>query len=498
MELYLVVQVVLGGLLLAALVWGRDSLLWVSGFLIPLYGMSAFVGVRLTWDKAVPVALAIDLLVRGGAGRALRMPGRLPLFLLLGYTAIISGLVWWLDADAEHWRHVAKGLGWGAGQTDYRYLVQGSVFFQTWIMPVLGFCMVQSRKSFKSASGGFLWGASVSVGAGIYQAFARSLGLPWWDSAVADVAQGAMGVRERVQQFALGPISVDRLYGLGGEPKHTAVLTLVALCLVFALIVQGEKLRARVLVVCLLLVGLLLTFSTSGWVASLAVFSVVVFRGGGKAAGRLVGVVAVLFGVALLLVGPVAMFDLYDQRVSSRLYGEQSALEQEHKDGAFFAYVQDHPEKLLVGHGAGGVDFFLIPYVDPLILQKATSITPTYFVTRMVGDVGVIGLGLALLVIFQWWVASLRSESNGLGLFLVSGAVLLLLTPQTVLFAYLFLVGCYLGWVGSSSVAVLPKSEAPQARGRESVALGGGVAVDGGPKVREDRSTSRRVCGEYC
>lgn len=91
MELYLVVQVVLGGLLLAALVWGRDSLLWVSGFLIPLYGMSAFVGVRLTWDKAIPVALAIDLLVRGGAGRALRMPGRLPLFLLLGYTAIISG-----------------------------------------------------------------------------------------------------------------------------------------------------------------------------------------------------------------------------------------------------------------------------------------------------------------------------------------------------------------------------------------------------------------------
>lgn len=358
MELYLVVQVVLGGLLLAALVWGRDSLLWVSGFLIPLYGMSAFVGVRLTWDKAIPVALAIDLLVRGGAGRALRMPGRLPLFLLLGYTAIISGLVWWLDADAEHWRHVAKGLGWGAGQTDYRYLVQGSVFFQTWIMPVLGFCMVQSRKSFKSASGGFLWGASVSVGAGIYQAFARSLGLPWWDSAVADVAQGAMGVRERVQQFALGPISVDRLYGLGGEPKHTAVLTLVALCLVFALIVQGEKLRARVLVVCLLLVGLLLTFSTSGWVASLAVFSVVVFRGGGKAAGRLVGVVAVLFGVALLLVGPVAMFDLYDQRVSSRLYGEQSALEQEHKDGAFFAYVQDHPEKLLVGHGAGGGRLF--------------------------------------------------------------------------------------------------------------------------------------------
>lgn len=66
MEVYLTVQALLGVLLFSALIRGRNSLLWVSGFLIPLYGMSAFVGVRLTWDKLIPVALALDLLIRGG------------------------------------------------------------------------------------------------------------------------------------------------------------------------------------------------------------------------------------------------------------------------------------------------------------------------------------------------------------------------------------------------------------------------------------------------
>lgn len=479
MEVYLTVQALLGVLLFSALIRGRNSLLWVSGFLIPLYGMSAFVGVRLTWDKLIPVALALDLLIRGGSGRLLHMPGRGPLLVLLTYATILSWVTWAFDTDAEQWRYVAIGMGWGAGQTTYRYLVQGAVFLQTWTVPILAFCIVQSRTAFQSASRGFVWGTSVSVGAGIYQAFARPLGLPWWDSSVGDIAQGSLGVRERVQQFSIGPFSVDRLYGLGGEPKHTAALTLLALCLIFALFSHGERARGRFLVICLLLLGLVLTFSTSGWVACLAFFVVVLVRGKGGGAVRFVVAIGVLVGAILLITGPSAIVDLYDQRVHSRLYGERSVLDQEYKDGAFLAYIQDRPTRALVGHGVGGVDFFLIPYVDQIVLQTASSITPTYFLPRMIGDVGLVGTCLALLIVARWWAVSARLKSEGLGLFLVSGAVVLLLTPQTVLFAYLFLAGCYLGW--STSRVVVSRSASVQASPlRDTSIVRGANVVAGG------------------
>src|SRR5690606_1377741 len=160
--------------------------------------------------------------------------------------------------------------------------------------------------------------------------------------------------------------------------------------------------------------------STSGWVAFGALVAVFVVTSRGASAGRLIVAIGMFAGIALLLAGPEAVADLYEQRVHERMYGERSVTEQEHKDGARLAYLSDNPEKAIVGHGAGGIDFFLIQYVDPIILQRATAITPTYFVPRMVGDLGLIGLGLAALVVACWWVTASRLRVAELKLFLAS------------------------------------------------------------------------------
>ncbi len=54
--------------------------------------------------------------------------------------------------------------------------------------------------------------------------------------------------------------------------------------------------------------------------------------------------------------------------------------------------MQEYPENLFFGHGAGGIDFWIVPYTDLVFLSYGGTITPAYLPTRLLGDVGIVGI----------------------------------------------------------------------------------------------------------
>ena len=104
------------------------------------------------------------------------------------------------------------------------------------------------------------------------------------------------------------------------------------------------------------------------------------------------------------------IYDIIESRILARLQeGYSSVAYFEPKDAAFLTFAFDYPEVLVFGQGTGGIDFMLIPYVRDTFLMKSSSLTPTYFLTRILGDVGMVGLSLIALL-FSYWYKVIKSS----------------------------------------------------------------------------------------
>ena len=468
MYAYFALHALIGIALLFAFAQGKRSILWMSGFLLPLAGLVIFVGVAWNWAKLVPVVLLLAVLLHRRRNPLEELPGIMWLGILLMYALLVTMWFFAVDHAVTDKLEMARALGWGPGQTTYRYAVQGFVYLSSWAMLYVSYALVQSREDLDAAIQGFLWGNIFSLSIGMYQSIAQGMGLPWisYDGQLASMLTGNLGVRSRIALFDLGGgVSISRLYGLGGEPKHTAAFAVMALNIVLArsMFPNQQKDTARMLT--FLLLGLVMTLSTSGWVGALLVSAILLAwsarlglsrNASGKPA-RFVLLVAVGTGVLLSLIAvidPSSRERLIESRIQERLDpGLTSAQRHEAKDGAYLTMLREYPERSLVGHGVGGADFFIIEYAPREILKSGGTLTPTYLTTRTLADLGLVGAFLTLWL-FWAWIAATPVTASGAGKgFLLAGSIAVWLQPAVVFSTYLFLVGAFLGFARSQKRA---------------------------------------------
>lgn len=415
--------------------------LWTIGFYIPLSSFHATLGVNLFWHSTLgPLSLVLLLFT----GSRPRWQWRHSDFNRLLVYVIGLSLAWMvLDYLFLH-RYVAtRPLNIGLGQTELKMPVQTARF----VSQLLLFLVVPMRARVPTdaiaAIRGFLAGCSVSVVVGFFL--------------ITATTSGMVG-RDEAGHLDIGQQSVMRMGGLSGEPKHLGAFLLVALCLLGALYFeQGLRLGRRLfasLAICV--VGFFLTYSTSAWIglaiALPVAFSLFYYWGSARSRTR-----AALLS-ATLAVGGVALLQLpflnkaVEARVTARVLDEETARLNESKDNLVWDIYNDRPYWLPLGFGLGGTDLEAAPYFlsDPKYaahLDYSRTPTPATNGVRLLGDLGLVGLFLFLVVATSVSRQANKQGYRALAVFSVAGFVGLMFVSLNAVSSYMFLLGAALALV---------------------------------------------------
>ena len=442
--LYALTQIVLGLLLVFWAATNTRRFLYAAAFLIPLQGLGIRFFVSLSWyELLVPVAV-LGAIVGRKELRARGLPGLKPLLLLLAYAVGLTAVMWYVDWSITGYSQRGLGLGWGTAQSTLRYPVQLLSYLFVWSMPLIGAWYARGEEDVMALINGYINGNVLNIAVGFYQVIALGFGLPWLDTMGITFQDRSLSMRTVLTR---SPFTVHRLFGLGGEPKHTAGFAVMAigLLMVLYLFASSKRVRFANAKLAALIAGVILTGSTAGWIALVVVLSYLAINALIAAKSRLVRLLPVLAGLTIVLAYAVsaagfampALQDRFTGRVSGGLL---DLIEQEPKDAAFVRFAQAEPEDLLLGSGAGGVDFRLIPYTDPGFLTYGATVTPGFFISRLLGDLGVVGLVLALLVWIAWY-RCMRDKNRAMSQYLVVGILALASSVSAALPAYLLLGG---------------------------------------------------------
>ena len=446
--LYYAMHVAIGFALVATLAVKKTRFLWLCAFLLPLSGFSVFVGVQFSWIRALPVLLALGLLA---SRRPLTFRNRRANRWILTFCLYATFLFIWasfVSSNTKEMITLAKALGWGRFQTDLRPMVQLVGIASTLLTPVLFAASAKTGSERNAVIRGFVIGCLASVLFGGYQVAAVMFGLPWPDAGeLGATVQGSMGMRETLQEFSISlDTSIPRLFGLGGEPKHTAAFSLLGIVVLLRDTDRSRfSPRFRALAIGILSLGVLLTFSTSGWVGLVVCLFFVYLRRtstvGKKSPSRVWVTIPVMVVIIAVFLIPSGYRDMIaNERLRDRLSGGTTTiLSAEVKDGAMLEYAVRHPVDMIFGKGPGCIDFFLIPLVSSTVLRSDSTITPTYMLTRMLGDYGVIGLLLLGRAIWCLWEQS-RQSKNGFARGVVEiGFIVSLVVPAVAFTSFLTL-----------------------------------------------------------
>jgi hypothetical protein len=389
-----------------------------------------------------PVAVVGLLIGRSKVGQANSYNAGL-VFVFLFYSCVVTIIQWILDYY-NGWSRVGMLLGWGEAQTIYRYPIQLVTFVWVWGLSLVGLWYVDTEKTLNYVINGYITGNLISISVGIYQVLSSYYNLPWVSGLnytrflTADLAERSMVV---VKSLSL---SLPRLYGLGGEPKHTASFAAIALVLMLSLFLDGKtsivpRIRLKFVII---LVGMIATASSGAWIG-LVVIVVYYLIVSVSVNPRFVIVIASVVSIVLLsivgIIGFEAAMTIYDQRVISRIVDINSLMLFEPKDAAFILYARDNINTLIFGHGTGGIDFRLVPYTLPIFLEYKSTLTPAYLLTRMLAEIGIVGIFLFALVWFQWLKLLRQGKDNKGVYFVVAGGLTMLVVTQVALAGYLLI-----------------------------------------------------------
>lgn len=417
--------------------------LFVAAMLLPIVIPPLNVGVSVSWYKVIlPVAM-FGMLIRHGIRRESmsipHMKGTGPLYAFLAWVGFLSVGHFLLQTHRMQ-AELARGFGWGTAQTTFRLPVQMVAYLLFYGVFIVGAWYVRNTEHVSSIVNGYLTGVLINAVSGLYQVFAARTGLPWLPSSVLEG-----GLQESGGQYQIGHHDIFRLSGLAGEPKHAAAGFVIALFLILAFrgssALDSRLLKSRA-VLGLLILALLLTMSTSGWLTAVVVITYSLLMEGGRKLARLIAVTTVFAGIlvgALVLLPKDTLNFLLQDRITSRVDDPGSY---EYKDFAVVQLAQNAPRALLFGQGAGGVDFLLMPYVKTYQLERGT-ITPTYLITQTAGDAGVLGIILVLSFLFRLSPA-LRDMDPAYSRFARTGVFAALLLPRLALPGFFMIIGAFL------------------------------------------------------
>lgn len=451
-------------LFLLLLLWGAKKdkrFLYLLAFLIPLMSLSVNVGVLLTWQRLI-FPIAIFALVLGKYSLCVEMPAMRFLKILIGYIIILTVFLAVLDYMNGRWYVLGRTLGWGLAQSTYRYWIQLGTVIGIWGVAFIPVWFVHSKDDLKAVMNGYISGNLFSVLLGFYQITALRWGLPGSDfNWFIGAERGAF--QDYGASNWLGT-EVYRLSGLGGEPKHIGSFILSALILILALELFAPEefgVHHAVAKISILTLGMVLTFSSGTWTVSLIIllllFTWAILKGRGSSI-LYISVFGLFIASAFLLLGGESLQNIVNYRVGNRLSGGVASFAQyEPKDGAFIYFAQENPNQIILGAGAGGLDFRLIPYVyelNPNFLQKGGTTTPAYFFTRFLGEFGIVGLLFFMGLITDWLRLLANSPNYTWGRPFVIVAIFALFGATSVsLMGYLLIASSIVVLAGRSEVA---------------------------------------------
>ena len=416
--------------------------LFLCAFVLPLEGIAIDVGILVNWSKLVlPLAvLACIARSRNPFSLKTREPAMLLWAAFLGYAVLITSAHMILHTYEED-TSTAIALGWGPGQTTYRLPVQLASTLLCWGVLFAATSFVRDKADFKAVIKGLIAGNVFNAIIGFYGIASGALGLPWFGTIIGRDAPAVGRV-----------VTESRLSGLAGEPKHAAAGFVFALLLLlwtrrtheFARCAQFFTAKAA-----LLTVALLLTFSTSGWVAATVGLTYVQVVGRKALHGRAFRLL-VLVLLACMVIAAVTSVTMFDEIVRSRILARAADPGRyEYKEKAFWQYAVQHPETLVFGNGAGGIDFKLIPYTDAAYLAGSTP-SPTYLVDDVLSDFGVIGLLILSLAVGMTVKRLRRSRCPHLAYLIKAGALVALCVPRFSVWGFVFVVGAALSYATST------------------------------------------------
>ena len=449
--LLLVIHGVIALAVLRGLIRGGRSLLVLVAFLLPLSGLTYTAGVNWNWTRLLGPILAFGMVIHGTFPRITRVPGLNWLMAFLLYAAFLSFFFWQLYPDILPLVERARLIGWGRGQTELRYVVQYAVLAFNCCFLLGAVAFTRSTEDRDAALQAFVNGCLISVLVGLYQAIAQANGLPWITP--KEELAGFLGSRRVINTYDIAAgIKMTRLFGLGGEPKHTAAFVALALAGLLSLALYERHTRVPRVKIAVLLLGLILTLSTSGLLAFLLLCvlmlrsrQLLVSRNAGAALGALLLLVTLLVGLSLVL-GEKTTSALVDSRLSTRLTGGFDTLRRyEGKDAAALELMWEEPDRVIFGHGSGGIDFHLIDRVPVLEREKQSMITPTYFLVRVVAEYGVFGLILVFGLGLTWMRRIRGEERASLRVYYLALLTTVLFQPTFIYPCVLFLIGTGLG-----------------------------------------------------
>lgn len=382
-----------------------SKFLFFGAFLVNFHSIGIDIGVYMTLDKIFSwIGIFIILCTK------VTLPNRrwFHAFIgLLGYMTLLTGVIV-VSGALDKKIAYAHGMGLGLAQSTLLLPVQLISQVTMWLIFLIGYKLGRHEHIID----GFIWGAVCNAGIGFYQLLAQVKGLPWLPASL--LAKWSSGDLD--SQFSMQPSHLYRLAGLAGEPKHAASCFVFAIILMMCFPVNGLKWKLPVLTI-----ALLATFSTSGWFAFAAIYGVFMLYQR-KFLQILIAVAIVLLVMMATHVSHDLTF-IVDSRIMMR-FADPGAFEP--KDSALLDVIKNEPEILVTGTGAGGIDLYLMQWINKSKLEKDGLISPSYILTEILGDYGLIGI-----VLFALFLQYIRPYFSGdMQLFFLTAIMAILMLPR--------------------------------------------------------------------
>lgn len=437
----------------ALVIWGgsrNDRFLYLAGFLIPFQSirLQSFIG--LTWMQLIFPLSITAIVVHKKHFRRRDIEGRRWLVLYFVYAFYLTSIRALLDSTSSSPLSLqAAAYGWGPAQSTYRYPVQLLSFIFTWGVLFTGFWFTRERRDVVALIKGYIDACMLNALVGFYLLLAYRWHLPWpaW---VLNPGGDLADTARRMLVSGLGrSVILHRLTGFGGEPKNVAGSLVLAMVLILCLeLFSGpdNPVRHGKLKVSVMMLALFFTFSSSGWLSFFCVGAYLLVTSLLHGKSQVLGYILLV----LLILGVVTQFygvfpvlqDLYEARIVQRLSGGLESLSlYEPRDTAAIRYLLQNPLDMVLGQGTGGIDFRIMTdsYLARWVSERDSTVTPSLLLTRQVGDLGLVGLVLSILL---WWQWSKKLKEAGLlayRQFLIAGVLAQALVSLASLTGYLLL-----------------------------------------------------------
>lgn len=410
-----------------------NRLIYMLGFLIPLYSLSIRFFVEWSWYKLIPFIFLVIIFTK----RRRKCPPRKDIFqlaaVLISYMLVVTLYNYFLNIESGRFFYAVE-----AGQyylRTYGYMI---VQFVVIVAALLQFFfspyLIKSKKDVNAFVNGFIGGNIISVIFGVIQYAAYRLNMPYeW----LNIVGGSF-----------------RMSGLSGEPRHFGAFISLALLILIANNLSNRPIMIKNTLVKggILAGGLFFSLSTSAWLGFLV--SILIISLFTLNLRRILCIIVISFALIALLIFSNNFNKIMHDRLFSRMESLNGLLYFVPKDGIALKLISDNLRVCLLGTGSGGSDFYVMNYsfldnVPDVILRAGIirsvyegevgdSLSPSSFFIKYWVEYGVIGI-ILLLMFVGLVIKKIRTiPLYNRFVLLTSVAVLVASIPSSMLFVYVY------------------------------------------------------------